>query len=396
MNLAIGLGISFAVLIYVAQKNLYLAMFAAATIMGLITLPFKEFIHQVYLTFSDPSIVSLSSLVFLIAMIGGILEESGGMADLVKNMRIGKKPFLAASPALLGMLPMPGGALLSAPMVDRSGKELEGSTKAALNVWFRHILFLVYPLSTALIASAKIAKLTVYSTIPFLFPFFLLAFFLGYFFYLREASEKMEYEGDFSLKGLLVPLTVILLAPIIDIVIKSTINPEVTELATLIGVFVSFVAAVLVSGYRGKKLLEVGKKMKPWSFSLIIFGMFTFLNVFVSSGAPETLGKADIPLPLLLVVIAFVLGLATGRIQAPISIVVPIFLARFGESSMPLIAFSITYFSVFVGYAISPIHPCVSVSIEYFDTSIRDYVGKLVYPSAISLGVLIIISYFIL
>lgn len=382
----LGLGLSITLLLVVAQRNLYLAMFAAAIVLGLTTLPISSFFHEVYLTFTDPSIVALALVVAIIAMIGGILEESGGMEDLVSNMRIGKRPFLGASPALLGMLPMPGGALLSAPMVERSGAELQGSTKAALNVWFRHILFFVYPLAPPLIASAKIAGLEVYSVLPYLLPFFLFSLLVGYFFFLRETTEGINYEGAFSLRGLLIPLSIILSAPLIDFVLKTVVNPEVSELATLAGVVVSVLAAWVVSGFDFSELREVGIKMQPWNFSLIILGMFTFLHVFQASGAPEVLAKVDVPMSGILIGVAFILGVITGRIQAPASVVIPIFFARTGQMSMPYLAFAVTYFSIFLGYAVSPIHPCVSISVEYFESSVKNYIRKLAIPTVLSLA----------
>ncbi|MFP4646390.1 MAG: DUF401 family protein [Candidatus Acetothermia bacterium] len=394
MTLWIGLAVSVAMLLVVAQRSLYVAMFAAAISLGLITLSPGEFLHQVYLTFTDPSILSLGLVVATIAMIGGTLEESGGMKRLVENLRIGKRPFLAFSPALLGMLPMPGGALLSAPMVEQGGSELESSTKAVLNVWFRHILFFIYPLATSLIASAKIAGLEVYDVVPYLFPFFVLSFVVGYYFFLRSTSEKLTYEREFSLRGLLVPLAVILVAPALDFLIKTFINPEVSEYATLVGVATSFAAAWAVSKYSLDDFKMVARKMEPWNFALIIFGMFTFLNVFIASGAPELLAKINMPLWGLLVGIGFVLGLITGRIQAPASIVIPIFLARTSYSVMPAASFAVAYFSIFLGYVISPIHPCVSVSMEYFDTSLRQYVRKLALPTILCLIVAVLAAIF--
>jgi len=396
MSLWIGLALALALLLYVAQRNLFLAMFAAAVALGVIALPFGGFLHQLYVTFSDLSVLSLALVVATIAMIGGVLEESGGMGDLVKNMRIGKKPFLVFSPALLGMLPMPGGALLSAPMVEESGGELSGDNKAALNVWFRHVLFFIYPLATALIASVKIAGLEVYGVLPYLLPFFVVSLITGYYFTVRHAKEKMQYSGQFSLKGLLVPLSIILSAPLVDLLLKIFVKPEVSEFATLAGVLVSFLAAVLVSGYGREKLFDVAKKMEPWNFSLIILGMFAFLNVFKASGAPEALGELNIPLPVLLVLVSFFLGVATGRIQAPASIIIPIFLARFGGSSMPPMAFAITYFSIFLGYVVTPVHPCVSISINYFDTNLKAYLRRMIGPTLISLLVAVLLALFLL
>ncbi|MFW6048716.1 MAG: DUF401 family protein [Candidatus Bipolaricaulota bacterium] len=396
MLIWIALAIAILLLLVISQRDLALAMFTAAIVLGLMTLSPGGFLDRVYVTFADRSIIFLAVAVAVIAMIGGVLEESGGMEDLVKNMRIGKRPFLAASPALLGMLPMPGGALLSAPMVESSGKDLAGSTKAVLNVWFRHILFLIYPLGPALIASAKIAGLEVYQTIPYLFPLFAVAVILGYFYFLRETETRMSYDSAFSPRGLLVPLGIILLAPIADFLLKTFLDFQVSELATLVGVGLSLSAAWYVSKFDFSEMFSVVKKMKPWNYSLIIFGMFTFLNVFTASGAPEALGGLAIPLPVLVVVVSFLLGLATGRIQAPASIVIPIFLAREGMASMPLIAFALTFFSVFIGYVITPIHPCVSISVEYFDATVGNYVKKIAAPAFISIALAAVLSLFLL
>lgn len=392
----IALIISLILLLVIAQRNLALGMFIAAIFLGLMTLSWNGFFSEVIDTFSDPSILSLAGLVAIIAMVGGILEESGQMKRLVENMRVGKRPFLGASPALLGMLPMPGGALLSAPMVESSGEELDGDTKAVINVWFRHVLFLIYPLGPALIASAKIANLDVYRTIPYLAPFFLLSILIGYFLLLRETETKMRYTDVFSPRGLLVPLSIILLAPVVDIILKTFFNFPVSEYTTLIGVSLSFIGALAVSRYGSSDLYEVMWKMRPWKFALIVLGMFTFLNVFKASGAPGIIGDLAFPLPVLMVVIAFLLGLATGRIQAPASIVFPIFLARQGGEVVPLFAFAIAYFSIFIGYVISPIHPCVSVSIEYFNTSVGPYVRKIALPALISMVAVGVLSVFLL
>lgn len=392
----IALIISLILLLVIAQRNLALGMFIAAIFLGLMTLSWNGFFSEVIDTFSDPSILSLAGLVAIIAMVGGILEESGQMKRLVENMRVGKRPFLGVSPALLGMLPMPGGALLSAPMVESSGEELDGDTKAVINVWFRHVLFLIYPLGPALIASAKIANLDVYRTIPYLAPFFLLSILIGYFLLLRETETKMRYTDVFSPRGLLVPLSIILLAPVVDIILKTFFNFPVSEYTTLIGVSLSFIGALAVSRYGSSDLYEVMWKMRPWKFALIVLGMFTFLNVFKASGAPGIIGDLAFPLPVLMVVIAFLLGLATGRIQAPASIVFPIFLARQGGEVVPLFAFAIAYFSIFIGYVISPIHPCVSVSIEYFNTSVGPYVRKIALPALISMVAVGVLSVFLL
>jgi len=50
---------------------------------------------------------------------------------------------------------------------------------------------------------------------------------------------------------------------------------------------------------------------------------------------------------------------------------------------MSLPAFAVTYFAIYLGYVISPVHPCVSVSIEYFSISMSAFLRRMALPVAI-------------
>jgi len=378
----LGLFFALAALLTISQRNLYLAMFAAALVLGLFTLPLQRIGLALLEVLRDPGIILLALVVAIIPLIGGGLEESGQMEGLVSNLRIGRRAFLAISPALLGMLPMPGGALLSAPLVERSG-ELDGALKAAVNVWFRHILLLVYPLGPALIASAKVAGLEVYRVIPYLFPFFLLSLLLGYYFLLRRAKGRMAYTGSFSWWGLLIPLGIILAAPAIDLVLKATTLLPLDELGTLAGVSSSLILITIVGQLGLRELGRIGWRMRVWQFALIILGMFFFLGVFRESGAPELLVELNLPPAVLIVVVGFLLGLITGRTQTPVAIIVPILVA--GAITVTPMLFALIFYIVFLGYVLTPVHPCVSVSVEYFKVPLRDFLKTLAPPAALAL-----------
>lgn len=395
MALLTWLGLLFALfaLLFIAQRNLYLAMFAGALVLGLFTLPLREIGLALLRVFLDPEIVLLAAAVAIIPLIGGGLEESGQMEGLVNNLRIGQRAFLAVSPALLGMLPMPGGALLSAPLVERGGEGIGGGLKAAVNVWFRHILFLAYPLGPALIASAKIAGLEVYETIPYLLPFFLLSLLLGYYFLLQRARGRMVWEGELSWRKLLVPLGIILAAPAIDLLLKAAAPLPVGELGTLAGVAVSLILVALIGRLGLRRLGRIGRQMRVWRFALIILGMFFFLNVFQGSGAPELLAGLELPPAVLCVVVGTLLGLITGRIQAPVAIVVPIFIA--GAVTVTPMLFALIFHSIFIGYVLSPIHPCVSVSLEYFKVPMKDFLRMIAPPALLALLVTAALAVFL-
>jgi integral membrane protein (TIGR00529 family) len=394
LRLWIGFSLSIVLLLFVSRRNLALGMAIAATVLAAFTLTPASFGEALWVTISDPSVLLLALIVGLIPLIGGAMETSGEMERLVSNLRIGVRPFLAFAPALLGMLPMPGGALLSAPLIERGAGHTAPDLKAATNVWFRHALLLVYPLGPALSASAKIAGLDVYAVIPYLVPAFLLTIGAGYVFLLRRASGQLSQRGAFSIVGLLVPLGIILAAPLLDVLLKGTIDLPVAEIGTSVGVIVSLVAAITVGRLRLKQLGAVFRRMTPWKYALIVLAMFAFLNVFTASGVPERIAAMTLPPVVLCVVIGAILGLITGRIQAPMSIVLPIYASTYGSMSAPV--FALTYFAVFLGYILTPIHPCISVSVEYFKTSMGPFLKRMIVPAAIGLAASLVVGLFLL
>ncbi len=382
MLLWIGFGLAIILLLLVSRRDLALGMALATVALAIFTHSFGSFGAALWATISDPSVLLLALVVGIIPLIGGVMEASGQMDRLVANLRIGVRPFLALGPGLLGMLPMPGGALLSAPLIERGAGHAPADIKAAANVWFRHVLLLVYPLGPALIASAKIAGLELYGVIPYLAPAFLLSLLLGYVFLLRRVGGKLAQSGPFSCVGLIIPLVIILAAPVIDVVLQNTTSLPYSEIGTVVGVSISLTAAVVIGGVRRSQLGQIARKAKPWKYILIILAMFAFLNVFTTSGVPERIGAMALPPVVLCVVIGALLGLITGRIQAPMSILVPIYLSTYGSMSAP--AFAATYFAIFLGYILTPIHPCISVSLEYFKTSLGTFLRRAAVPAVVA------------
>ena len=371
-----------------ARRNLPLALICGAVILGIFTLPGIEILRTIWVTVSDISVVLLALAMGVIPMIGGSMKASGQMDDLVNNLRIGKKGLMSFSPAIMGLLPMPGGALLSAPILEKGGVGVPDDLKVGINNWFRHLFVMIYPLSSALIASAKVAGLSVYNAMIYLLPTFFFALLLGYLFLVRKIEGRIEYEKEFSLRGLLLPLVIVLIAPVLDFTLKTYAALPVNEIATIIGVTAAFMLSLLMSGVK-LNLWSIAKKMKPWNFTLIIVGMFIFLNMFKASNAAAFIGSIPLRPVTLCVVAGFVLGLTTGRVLLPASIVLPVYLT-FG--SITPVIFALIYTSIFFGYIISPVHPCVGVSLEYFNASMKGFLKLLIAPTMIIFALALSIS----
>ncbi len=384
----IGFVSSLALVIIIARRNLPLALLCGTIVLGLFTLPVIELGKTMLSPLLDLSVLILALAVGFIPMIGGVMKDSGQMDNLVNNLRIGKRGIMALAPALMGLLPMPGGALFSAPVLEKAGEGVDNDLKVTINIWFRHLLILVYPLSSDLIASVKIADQNLYVAIVHFVPVFIIALILGYVFFIRKIHGSIPYTGAFSLKNLLVPLVIIMVAPVIDFVFKIVPVFTIKEIATLLGVAAAFVLSLLLNPVK-LNLPKTVIRMKPWNFSLIMVGLFMFLSVFKASKVATLI--AAIPLsPLLLCVIAgFIIGIATGRVLLPTSVIFPIYLST---RTFTPVTFAIIYISIYFGYVLSPVHPCVAMTCEYFKSPVKNMIRWMAVPAGIIMMIVIFLS----
>ncbi|MHC1605567.1 MAG: DUF401 family protein [Candidatus Methanofastidiosia archaeon] len=386
-----GFFLSIAVLLLVSRKNLSVALLSGSIVLGLFTMPLKELTDNISTTLSTPSVVILSLAMGLFPVIGAILQKTGKLDDIINNLRMGKKAFLAFSAALIGLLPVPGGALLSAPLVKKASGKISKERSFAINIWFRHVLILIYPLSPSLLIPVKMANLDVYDVIPYLFPLFLLMILLGYLYLLKDIKEDIKYDKAIDKKKLVAPITIILIPPFLDILIKILFNLKIPEISTLIAVLTSLCAAIFFGRMNIRDLTKTAVEAKPLRFILIILNMFIFINIFKSSGIGGLISEIELPTVFLCVFVGFFFAFVTGRTQLSASIVIPTFLGATGATEMPLPTFALTFFCIFVGYLISPLHPCISVSLEYFETSLNK-AFKTIFPQAlIALGIAFVI-----
>ncbi|MBC8183458.1 DUF401 family protein [candidate division KSB1 bacterium] len=386
-----GFFFSFGLLLIIARKSLWLGLIIASYVLGLFSLSFYELWELTLKTVSNPSIILLALAVGLIPIIGGAMESGGLMDDLVNNLRLKRRPLMAFSSAFVGLLPMPGGALLSAPLIEKSGKTVSNENKTAINVWYRHVFLLIYPLGM-LLATTAMAEVNLYTVILYLILGFVLMLVLGYFFLLAKVSQNEMATSSPNLKKLLISAMVIVIAPVIHFSLLSIFGNVIQEIPLVIGVSVSIVLAFYFGKLPLRDLFTISKKMKPWNFALIIVSMFLLLNIFKASDTSKVIAEASFSKTFILVGVGFLLGFATGRVQVPISILLPIYLAQFGSDAMTPWIFTVMFFAIYQGYVVSPVHPCVSVSLEYFKTELKDFYKLLILPAIICLAIAWIVA----
>ncbi len=382
-----GFLLAITVVLVGSRYHLTLALLFGAIILGLFTLTPGELLTQFYNTLTAPNTMILILALGIIPIIGGILQVSGKLNDIINNLRVGKRAFLGASPALLGLLPIPGGALFSAPLIDKAGEGLDGNLKTGINVWFRHILYFIYPISYALIIPAGLANLSIYRIVLFQLPIFFMLVVIGYFFLLKKVEGTMEYESDFDLYKLLPPLLVLIAAPVIHFILVGTYDFRYENISVLIAVTFSLILAIMIIGDSKIETIKRSvRKMKPWNFMILIFCLYLFINVFLSSGIDSLIESLTMPKIVLAVGLGFLLGLATGRIIVPASIIIPIYMTTYSLDTLPILVFSLMYLSIFIGYVITPVHPCISISLKYFEGKMDIFLKQMAPLIGISLA----------
>ncbi|HDZ35630.1 MAG TPA: DUF401 family protein, partial [Thermococcus sp.] len=288
---------------------------------------------------------------------------------------------LAMLPAIIGIMPMPAGALVSAPMIDTVAGRLGMSSeeKTLVNYWFRHVWEHSWPMYQAIVIVSAIVGIPIGEISTRMFPLTILMALIGYLLIIRPLPDDGSGEGDVKtgLRLLLKSTYPILIIIIVSIVLG---------LDMAYGAFLGFMAALIPNLKRVdiKKVLTYA--LQPKIVFLLVAVMY-FKYVLQVTGAVETLPNTmismNLPVALVLMVTPFVVGLMTGISFAYVGMTFPLLLPFF--TSFDRIA--LAYLSGYMGMLFSPVHLCLVFSAEYYGAELRRVYLRL-FPLALLLFLL--------
>jgi hypothetical protein len=386
--LLLGLVFGIIILLVASRKN-----FAGAIILGSLTLAlaFPEQVPDIFVeTLTDVSVLELVAIVLMIKLLATILLDSGQLRELIRLLH-GKLPYrgmLIATPSILGLLPVPGGALMSAPIIGEQGEQVGMRTDEMMfiNLWYRHIWFLIFPLAPPLVLIADLADMNIYTVIAWQTPLFAIAFAVGLL-YLRKFHQPTtvsDWEAGVGSARALAPIGVTVGAALGLSAVLPTYAAYVVALP--MGIALSFAQA----RNRGVDMLRKGISLE---LGLAIFGIMFFKNIIFASGVAGVISSyfSDLPVVATIAAFSFIIGFLTAHNLAAISILYPLFASFLGDAG----TVALLYVSSFMGYLISPIHPCVVLSYEYFCPKLTN-VYKLLAPPAVAMVVAAVAIYGVL
>ena len=402
----LGVILAFIVIIILIRKklNFGLSLFIGSLIVGVFSLQvispidiLKAIIEASFYSFDTQQIMTetleLALLMTLIFILAKSMQETGAITKLIDSLRtiFSKGGTLGVIPAVYGLMPVPGGALFSAPLVDKEGDKygLQKDQKNFLNIWFRHVWFPIYPISSAmiLICSVKFSGIPIQMLILADLPAFIGVLLIG-FIYLKRFTRKTLHPVVTTIKdyrGL-----IYILPPIIPLLFYPLKYIGLSETRCfIIGVSFSLVLLYILIRIDAKTYLAIIKKSFSWNLALAIFGIMILremikisqMHLFIT----EAMHNLAFPALLIVILIPFLLGILTGYNLGAIALSYPLVDPFFMFTGLHITGLtSLIFMSSLIGYLISPIHLCNVLSSEYLKTdTTRMY--KMFIPAAFTL-----------
>lgn len=353
-------------------------------------LSYKTLIFTFLKTIYDWQTIELIIIVLLILVLSNILQETGSIERISLSLKKILKSNLVISailPALMGLFPMPAGALVSAPMVNSAlkNKAISNSKKTFINYWFRHIWEYSWPLYSGVILVSKLASYSLSKWVFHQIFFSFISILIGiiYLFIFRrsyknnniEKTQKIESHNNNSILQVLFLnfspfIIIIFFALILNIsIIYSLI------LGILSGLFLNHI-------YSKKPILSFLKISLNMIF--LIIGIMIFKSTIEKTNIMliicNNLKQNNIHFLFLISFIPFIVGFFSGVVMAFVGITFPIILSLFNPQGTGIGYVVFAFVSGYIGTLLSPIHLCLLLTKEYFKISFINIYKYLIFP----------------
>lgn len=388
MRFKIGLGLS-----------ILLGGLAMAFMFGLGPL---EWARTGTLALTQEKFLFLAAIVTLILILSDAMERSGQsrrLMDALSGYLTSPRLRLVFFPALIGLLPMPGGAVFSAPMVKTVSEEMRvsNSDRAVVNYWFRHVWEVCWPLYPGIILTVALADITLVDLIGKTWPGTLVMIAAGWFFYLRpgvlgqgELMAPQPTAGRSKRSALKegLPLLVAIGGAIGLEGGIAAFMPTVPFEWGVVGALVAGLVCVMAQNTQlGFAFLrDVLTKPSLRSMGFVIIAIFIFKDVMQAAGVVDEMARSaggGAALFAAAVFLPFLVGMVAGINVAFVGSTFPLLLGlldTLGMQGQVIPYLILATYAGFTGVMVSPIHICFVLTCEYFGCDLGRTWRKLLPP----------------
>jgi len=337
--------------------------------------------------------IQLIFAIYLITTLGEVLRSAGYFTKLISGLEHAFRDIrlvLAIPPVLLGLLPMPAGAMMSAPIVGEVGERvsLSPEEKTFINFWFRHIWEYAWPLYPGIILIAALIGVKIERVVMSQSPMILASATIGFiylFFRIRGGGETREKGAHHSLLSLFISTWPIL--GIIGLVL-------ILKLGLIISLSSILIALFLLHRMTLRSVVScLARGAMPRTF-LLLCSVMIFKRVLEASGGigafSELQATGKFATLLLLCAVPFIVGLLTGITVAFVGVATPIFLHLL-RGNLNLVF--LLYVCGFAGVLLSPTHLCFIVTRDYFKADLLRVYRRLLPLVGVIVAVGFLVSY---
>ena len=349
----------------------------------------------------EPNTLQLVGLVLLITLLGHVLKHVASLQRLIAVLRTllrDRRLAMAVAPAFVGLLPMPGGALFSAPMVGELSEDLDAPSedRVLINFWFRHVWELTWPLYPSILIAASILEAPLDKLILSTAPLTVAAIVIGFLFCFRrvgppqsEPTERIRAGTWAELLAAVWPVALVVALTIAigvtnHLVAQAGGKPPLSTKAALL-VALAFVVPLFMAvkrvGWRDAAMLV--RKALSLRLIVLVYGLMAFGYMLrdyqVAESLARDLAAAGVPGGILLFIVPFVVGMLMGYSPGYVATCFPLlvpFIAPGGTLHYGRYAFALA--SGFMGVLVSPVHLCLVLTKEYFEADFRPVYRRLV------------------
>jgi len=313
---------------------------------------------------------------------------------LISNPRIN----LVVFPALIGLLPMPGGAIFSAPMVKElcKGTSLSPDMLSFINYWFRHIWECWWPLYPGVLLVVMLANINLWTFITVMFPLTIVLFSFGYLSVkeLNQSNSLQDSKEHSSVVPFVTELTPILIVIFVGLGIGMALSfvfPEFTvskETGLIIALCIATAWIWRKNALSGTQIRKILFDPHILSMMYMVIAIFVFKGMMEGSRAVEAISNElrILHVPLILIVMALpflvggVVGITVAFVGTTFPIIIPL-IHSFGEAQFIMAYIMLAIGSGFIGVLLSPLHICLLLSNQYFSTTLTAVYKHLWLPS---------------
>jgi integral membrane protein (TIGR00529 family) len=377
------------VLFSIKRLPLFVILFTATILLGIFFLPIKEVLTGFWKGISCEDSLIMMFLIWLIVSFTKLIEEGKGISNASEILRKSVRnpiilfPFF---PALIGLFPMPGGALVSAPMLNTmSGNSgLSKETQGVINFWFRHIWEPIWPLYPGIIFTLQILKISFGQLFLHLFFITIFAFLGAFLFIILPNKKKITTENQTVLKKFSPLKFLYQLWPVFILIVTIPIIPRGVLSLSILVISLSII-------YTIERRLSFGTIFKSikTGFSLKLLLLIPVIFIFkyyiekaeIINFIIQFSNTAGLPIELIIFIVSFILGLLFGITIGFISVALPLFLPFILTSTgVNFYPFVYLFVGGYIGVFFSPMHLCLVLTKEYFNASLFKMYKKMILP----------------